>query len=257
MVLDGIVQRQRAALAARPPDVADLRRRLGALGPPRDFAAALLAAERPALIAEFKRRSPSRGVINATRTPAEAALAYQAGGAAAMSVLTSAEFDGSLTDLSEARAASSFPLLRKDFILEEVQLLEARVAGADCVLLVARVLTAAVLADLTRVAHDLGLQVLLEVHGEGEVEAALAAAPDLIGVNHRDLQTFEVDPHLFARVAPMLPPGLPMVAESGMATRADVLAAASAGAHAVLVGETLMRAPDPAAMARILLGAGV
>ena len=161
-----------------------------------------------------------------------------------------------LTPARQFQQAVRLPLLRKDFVVDPVQLLEARAFGADCVLLIARVLDSGQLSDLVDRARELSLQTLIEVHHEREVEGALAAAPDLLGVNHRNLETFEVDPSLFARVASLVPEATPMVAESGMSTRADVEAAAAAGARAVLVGEALMRAADPAAKVRELLGRG-
>lgn len=254
-VLDGIVARQRAALALPRPADYEAGLSTAARGRRcRDFRAALLAPRPPALIAECKKRSPSKGLLDGAYDPATRARAYQSGGAAAVSVLTSPDFDGSLADLDAVAAAVSIPILRKDFILEEVQVLEAAAHGADCILLIARILSEARVAELTAVAHGLGLQVLVEVHDENELDVALPAGPDLLGVNHRNLDTFEVDPGLFQRVAPRLPRGLPMVAESGMGTRQDVLAAGAAGAAAVLVGEALMRAPDPQAKVRELCG---
>jgi indole-3-glycerol phosphate synthase len=253
-VLDEIVGRVRAGLARRRPgDGLERLESMAAAAAPRDFRAAILAGPAPALIAECKRASPVRGRLEEGYDPARRARAYAAGGASAVSVLTNADFEGSLADLAAARAAVEVPLLRKDFVVDPVQLLEARAHGADCVLLIARILAPAELAALAREARRLGLQTLVEVHDESEVDAALAAGPDLLGVNHRNLATFDVDASLFARVAPMLPAGLPMVAESGLRDRADVLAAGASGARAVLVGETLMRAADPEAACRALL----
>jgi indole-3-glycerol phosphate synthase len=254
MVLDAILQRQRDALAAFPPDGAQLRDRIAALDDPLDFCGALLAGPNPALIAECKRSSPVKGVLQEDYDAARQARAYADGGASALSVLTSPEFDGRLEHLQQARAAVRLPLLRKDFILDPGQLLEARAYGADCVLLIARALGAALLGDMVDRARELSLQTLVEIHAESEVDGAVAAAPDLLGVNCRDLQTFEVDTAVVGRVAPLLPLGLPLVAESGISTREDVVAVGRAGARAVLVGETLMRAADPAAEARALLG---
>ncbi|HEV3231457.1 MAG TPA: indole-3-glycerol phosphate synthase TrpC, partial [Candidatus Dormibacteraeota bacterium] len=231
----------------------DLERRAAA-ATPRDFRAAILAGPEPALIAECKRTSPVRGRLEEAYDVARRARAYAAGGASALSILTNADFEGSLADLETARAAVDVPLLRKDFVLDPVQLLEARAGGADMVLLIVRILDAGTLRALCAEAHRIGLQVLIEIHAEAELEPALAAGPDLLGVNHRDLATFEVEPTLLGRIAPRLPPGLPMVAESGLRGGADVLAAHAAGARAVLVGETLMRAADPEAMVRQLLG---
>jgi indole-3-glycerol phosphate synthase len=256
-VLDRIVARQRLALGEPRPAAyeADLRA-AAARRRPRDFRAALLSRQRPALVAECKKRSPSRGLLDPAYDPAGRARAYERGGAAAISVLTNADFDGRLADLQAVASAVSLPVLRKEFILEEVQVLEAAAHGADCILLVARILPWTRVAELTQFAHGLGLQVLVEVHSEDELEVALPAGPDLLGVNHRNLETFEVDPGLVARIAPLLPAAIPMVAESGMTTREEVLAAAAAGATAVLVGEALMRAGDAEAKAAELCGRG-
>jgi len=257
VILDDIIERQRQALVANPPDEGRLLEAAAEAPAPHDFAAALNDGPTPALIGECKKRSPSRGLLDRDYDVVDRVRTYASAGASAISVLTSAEFAGTLADLDLARGATVIPLLRKDFIVESVQLLEARAHGADAVLLIARVLEPGLLADLAARARVLGLQTLVEVHDDSEVDAALAALPDMIGVNQRDLQTFEVKPDLFARVAAALPSRVPMVAESGFRTREDVLAAAAAGARAVLVGETLMTAEDPGAKARELLGAGV
>jgi indole-3-glycerol phosphate synthase len=255
-ILDGIVQRVRDQLAARPADPASLldaaRAHRG-----RDFAGAIMAGPRPALIAEFKRRSPSRGALAEDAAPADYCRAYAAAGASAISVLTNPDFGGSLHDLREARQAVDLPLLRKDFIVDVRQLLDAAAAGADCVLLVCRLVEPARLAELVEAAHGLHLQALVEVYQERELEPAIAARPDLLGVNSRDLGTFAVDSSKFARIAALVPPGLPLVAESGVTGREAAVAAAEAGARAVLVGEALMTAPDPGARARELVGATV
>jgi indole-3-glycerol phosphate synthase len=257
LILDEIVERQRQALALSPPDAERLRELAADAPAPRDFAAALNDGPEPALIAECKKRSPSRGLLDAAYDVAARARAYADAGASAISILTSADFEGRLEDLQQARAATEAPLLRKDFVIDPVQLLEARAYGADAVLLIARIVPPGLLAELAARARELALQTLVEIHDEAELELALAALPDMIAVNQRDLETFEVDPGLFARVAPALPDGVSMVAESGFKTRPEVLAAAAAGARAVLVGETLMRAADPAATVRELLGAAV
>ena len=256
MVLEAIVARQRQALddARGSRDEAGLAARAGRQQAPRDFRGAILAAPRPALVAECKRRSPVKGLLKEAYDPAAQAAAYARGGATAISVLTSPDFDGELAHLEAVRAAIDLPVLRKDFVLEPIQVLEARAAGADAILLIARVLDPGQLAELAGYARELGLQTLVEVHREAELDAALAAGPDLLGVNQRNLQTFDVDGGLFADIAPRLPSGLPMVAESGISDRAGLLAAGAAGAHAVLVGEALMRADDPEAAVRALLG---
>ena len=257
MILDEIVDRQRRALAENPPDQDRLREAAADAPVPRDFVASLLDGPDPALIAECKKSSPSRGLLDPDYDVAQRVRVYTEAGASAISVLTSADFEGSLADLDVARAATELPLLRKDFVIDPVQLLEARAHGADAVLLIARIVAPGLLAELASRARDWGLQTLIEIHDEAELEPAMVALPDMIGVNQRDLETFEVRPGLFARVAKALPGGLPMVAESGFKTRDDVLAAAAARARAVLVGETLMTAADPSATIRELLGAEV
>jgi indole-3-glycerol phosphate synthase len=257
VILDDIVDRQRQALVANPPDEGRLLEAAAEAPAAHDFVAALNDGPHPALIGECKKRSPSRGLLTRDYDVAARVRAYASAGASGISVLTSAEFDGTLADLDLARGATEVPLLRKDFIVDPVQLLQARAHGADAVLLIVRVLEAALLADLAARARALGLQTLVEVHDDSEVDAALGALPDMIGVNQRDLQTFDVNPDLFARVASALPSRVPLVAESGFKTREEVVAAAAAGARAVLVGETLMTAEDPGAKARELLGAVV
>ena len=257
MILDEIVDRQRSQLAANPPDEGRLHETAADASPVLDFVGTLKDGPEPALIAECKRRSPVRGLLDPSYDVAARARAYVEAGATAVSVLTNTDFDGELDDLDRARAAAGAPVLRKDFVIDPVQLLEARAHGADAVLLIARILEPGLLAQMTSHCRDLGIQTLVEVHHESELEAALAARPDMIGVNQRNLETFEVNQGLVARGAPQLPAGMPMIAESGFHTRDEVLAAAAAGARAVLVGEALMTAADPAAKIRELLGAGV
>jgi len=245
-----------AAAALRPRSV--LEAAAGAAGPVRGLRAAL---ERPVgapvrFIAEIKRASPSAGPIRPDADAAAIAREYAAAGAAAISVLTDRRFfDGRLEFLAEVRAAVDCPLLRKDFIVDPYQVVEARAAGADAVLLIVAALELEQLAELFAEATRLGMDALVEVHGEDEADRALAIGARLIGVNHRDLATFTIDMELTARLAPRLPPGVALVAESGIRTAADVQRLGEAGAHAVLVGETLMRAPSPgAALAALLAG---
>jgi indole-3-glycerol phosphate synthase len=222
--------------------------------PPRGFRAAL---SRPgmALIAEVKRRSPSKGAIRIDLDPAALAAAYQRGGAAAISVLTEPRhFAGSPEDLCAARAATRLPVLRKDFVTTAYQVWEARAWGADAVLLIVAALGRERLAALLAEAEAAGLDALVEVHTRAEAELAAAAGATLVGVNARDLATLTVDPGRLAAVRDALPRGATVVAESGINRRGDVLAAAAAGADAVLVGESLVRAADPAAFAAALLG---
>ena len=210
----------------------------------------------PRVIGEVKRRSPSRGDLRPDLDPAALAGAYAAGGAAAVSVLTEPRhFAGSPEDLRAVRAAVDLPVLRKDFVSTPYQVWESRAWGADAVLLIVAALDRAALAGLLGEAAAAGLDALVEVHTRAEVEAAAAAGATLIGVNARDLATLRVDPGRFAAVRTALPGRAILVAESGIRTPADVAAAAAAGADAVLVGETLVRARDPAAAVAELLAA--
>jgi indole-3-glycerol phosphate synthase len=226
------------------------------LPPTRDFAAAL---RRPAgapvrVLAEIKRASPSAGPIRPGADPAEIAAEYHAAGAAAISVLTDEQFfDGRLEFLQQVRDRVPMPLLRKDFIIDPFQVTEARAAGADAILLIVAALTAAQLADLLQAATLCQLHALVEVHDAREAEVALAAGASVLGVNHRDLKTFTIDMSLTETIAKRVPPSVVLVAESGIKTAADVRRLGDAGAHAVLVGETLMRAPSPGAALKELL----
>jgi indole-3-glycerol phosphate synthase len=225
-----------------------------ALPPPRDFRAAIARRGQLAVIAEFKRRSPSGGEIRPGADPAEIAAAYAQAGAAAMSVLTDARFFGATEgDLLRARGASGLPVLRKDFLLDERDVLEARLAGADAALLIVRLLDDDTLRALVAVARGIGLTPLVEAHTDRELERALAAGADVIGVNHRDLDTLAIDLGLSARARRQVGPDVVLVAESGIQTRADVARMREHGADAILVGEALMRARDPgAALAELL-----
>lgn len=257
-ILDAILRRKReevaAARAARPLDEVEARAR--AAGPIRPLAPALRRppGEPIRAIAEIKRASPSAGPIRPGADPAEVAREYASAGAAAISVLTDEQFfDGRLEFLAAVRAAVDLPLLRKDFIVEPYQVVEARAAGADGVLLIAAALAPRQLADLIVETARQQLDALVEVHSEAEADLAVACGARLIGVNHRDLATFTIDMGLTARLAPRLPADAVLVAESGIRTAADVRALADAGAHAILVGEALMRAPSPGtALAELL-----
>jgi indole-3-glycerol phosphate synthase len=221
---------------------------------PPSFAAAL---RRPdvAVIAEVKRRSPSRGEINADLLPGRQAAAYHAGGAAAISVLTEPwHFGGSGDDLVAARTAAPVPVLKKDFHLDAIQLLEARALGASAVLLIARSLEPSVLADLAAEATALGLEALIEVRTEAELELALSAGVALVGVNSRDLETLVLDFAVTERLLPLIPAGCVAIAESSVHGRTDVERAAGWGADAVLVGSVLSAAADPTAAVRALTG---
>jgi indole-3-glycerol phosphate synthase len=223
--------------------------------PTRGFRAALQSAPRPRIIAEIKRRSPSRGEIRARFDPAECAKAYTDGGAAAISVLTDERFfGGRLDQLQLVRAVAPVPLLRKDFVIEPYQVDEARVAGADAVLLIVAALTPTALYALRMRAVELGLDALVEVHDERELDAALGAGAQLVGINNRDLRNFSTDLAVTERLAPKVPGGVTLVAESGIFSTDDVRRLEAAGAHACLVGESLMREPDLCLALRRLRG---
>lgn len=254
-VLASIVEGVRADLAerrrARP--LAEVRRAAA-------HAPAALAAPAPEdfrLICEVKRASPSAGALAEIADPAAQAAAYAAGGAAAISVLTEARrFSGTLADLDAVRAAVDIPVLRKDFMVEEYQFYEARAHGADLVLLIAAALDDAQLAAFAALARDLGMAVLAEAHTPAEVERALAIAPDLMGINTRNLKDLSVDPARFGPLAALCPPGAPLVAESGVARAADVAGYARAGARLALVGEALVRSGEPARAVEEFTAAG-
>ncbi|GAA4697519.1 indole-3-glycerol phosphate synthase TrpC [Nocardioides nanhaiensis] len=246
-VLDEIVDGVRADLAHREAQVplADLRAALADVDPPRD-PMPHLRAPGSSVIAEVKRRSPSKGDLAEIADPAALAAEYAAGGAAAISVLTEERrFGGSLADLRAVRAAVDTPLLRKDFVVTEYQVVEARAAGADLVLLIAAALDDDLLRRLHDLAGELGLTVLLEVHDEAETERAVALGTELVGVNARNLKTLAVDPDTFGRLAPHVPDDRVLVAESGIAGPVDVKRFVAEGARAVLVGEALVRDGAP------------
>ncbi len=222
---------------------------------PRGFAAALKRCGL-SVIAEIKRRSPSAGAIRETVEPAAQARRYEAGGAAALSVLTEGpHFGGSLDDLRAARAAVALPVLRKDFILDAYQIHEAYAAGADAVLLIVRALSRGRLGELLRCCDALGLDALVEVHDAAEIDAALEAGARVIGVNNRDLTSFDVRLQRCLELAERIPAGVVRVAESGIATADDAARVRAAGYDAVLVGEALMRADDPAGLIAAMRGA--
>jgi indole-3-glycerol phosphate synthase len=207
------------------------------------------------VIAEVKRQSPSAGPIAEKLDPARHAAAYERGGARAISVLTDGPyFGGSLEDLRAVRASVGIPVLRKDFIIDPVQLFESRVAGASAVLLIARAVKPGELATLAGLARDLGLGTLIEVHRAVELDAALAARPDALGINSRDLETFQVDVHAVEALLREIPAGVTAVAESGLRSRADVERVAGWGADAVLVGTAVASAADPEVAVRGLAG---
>jgi len=253
-VLEAIVEATRATLPALKGRRSELERAAGRRPPPPSFSRAL-SGPSVALIAEVKRRSPSAGTINEALDPAQLARAYVSGGSAAISVLTNTRFfGGSLADLEAVVAAATVPVLRKDFILDEAQILEARAAGASAVLLIARILPQAALVRLLEFTVGLGLDALVETHNPVEVRRAVDAGAPIIGVNARDLDTFTIDTAAAWQLLAGLPAEFIAVAESGMASRAEVGLAAGAGANAVLIGSALASASDPAARARELSG---
>lgn len=259
-ILDTILatkQDEIAALRSRTR-IADLMAACVDLPPTRGFRAALTAVAGTALIAEVKKASPSKGIIRADFNPVAIAQAYHAGGAACLSVLTDTTyFQGDLTYLAAIREVVPLPLLRKDFLIDPAQIYEARVAGADAILLiVAAIPSPARLAELRHVAESLGMDVLVEVHDAQELDIAAESGATLLGVNNRDLKTFDVRLELAEELIPRFPAGAVAVAESGIFTPQDVARMAQAGARAILVGESLMRQPDVAAATRELLGAG-
>lgn len=255
--LDRIVARHREVAAADARPLAALRDEARHLPPIRGFREALVhRAHALGVISEVKRRSPSKGDLAADLDPAVLARAYESGGASCLSVLTDAEFfGGSAADLQRARAACSLPVLRKDFTVSERDVLDARIMGADCVLLIVAALDAGELSALVGVATDIGLDALVEIHDERELEVALTAGATLIGVNQRDLITFEVDHERAVRMATLIPDSVVRVAESGVRGADDAASLRQAGYDAVLVGESLVTAADPAAAIRAIVEA--
>ncbi len=259
-VLDRIVDATREDVARRRRDLplAELDHRLQARGPERPFHEALMHPG-VAVVAEFKRRSPSAGDIRPGSTVEEVVRAYEDAGAAALSVLTEERnFGGSLEDLRAARAASTLPILRKDFIIDPYQVVESAVAGADAILLIVAALDDAALTALHAQAAELDLDVLVEVHDDEELARALEAVdPDLIGINNRDLSDFSVDIERTFELLTDVPAGKTVISESGFHHPDQLGELERVGVDAVLVGESLMRAPDPGAALRALMGPGV
>ncbi|KFN51855.1 hypothetical protein N790_13715 [Arenimonas malthae CC-JY-1] len=259
-ILQTILRRKAEEVAGRSARVSlrELSARCDGAPATRGFAAALQAkvdAGLPAVIAEVKKASPSKGVIRPDFRPGEIAASYERGGAACLSVLTDVDFfQGADAYLQEARAACMLPVLRKDFIVDAYQVYEARVLGADCVLLIVAALGDAALAELSHLAMELGMDVLVEVHDIDELERALQVGAPLVGINNRSLRTFEVSLDTTLGLKPAVPADRLLVTESGIATRDDVARMRAAGVHAFLVGESFMRAPDPGAELARLFG---
>ena len=261
-MLDRILERKVQEIVERAGRVGirEMSRRAEAAPPPRDFLGALRARigrGEPAVIAEIKKASPSKGVLREDLDPAAVAAGYERGGAAALSVLTDRDFfQGSERNLELARATCSLPVLRKDFIIDPYQVYEARAIGADCILLIVAALGDAMLRELAGLAGHLGMDALVEVHDAEELERALALEVPLIGINNRDLRTFRTDIATTLELAPRVPDDRLVVTESGIHTREDVARLREAGVHAFLVGEAFMRADDPGARLAELFGTG-
>ena len=259
-ILTRIVADKREELAAAQlaHPFAEVDAAARAASPPRGFSAALrdkVAAGKPAVVAEIKKASPSKGVIRSSFEPAAIAAAYERAGAACLSVLTDAKyFQGSDDYLRAARAACSLPVLRKEFILDEYQVAQTRALGADALLLIVSALDDARLRDLHACARSYGLDVLVEVHDARELERALALPDALLGINNRNLRTFNVSLHTTIELLPRIPEGRMVVTESGILAQRDVAQMRRHGVHAFLVGEAFMRAPDPGAALTALFG---
>jgi indole-3-glycerol phosphate synthase len=257
--LSRIVAQKRAELAAVTADSAlweqRAEARIGGAAEARDFRAAL-QQRAPAVIAEIKKASPSKGVLSADFSPARIATAYRRGGAAALSVLTDRDFfQGSLADLETARATVPLPVLRKDFTIAASQIVEAAAHGADAILLIAAILTEREIRDFREAAARYRMAALVEVHSLPELEVAIAAGADLIGVNNRDLTTFQVSLDISLRLAEHMPAGVLRVSESGIHDARDIATLRAAGYSAFLVGEHLMKSGDPARALERLMGA--
>jgi len=251
-ILERIVAAKRAEVAAAKKKITDIKARAAAAPPVRDFLAAL-RAKQPAVIAEIKRASPSRGVLRADFDPAAIAKSYENAGAACMSVLTDMEFfQGAPEHLTQARSACGLPALRKDFLIDPYQVYEARALGADCVLLIVACLDDAQMRELESLAHKVGMAVLVEVHDAAELARALKLKTPLIGINNRNLRSFETRLETTIELLPRIPPGRLVITESGILSKADVERMRRHGVHSFLVGEAFMRAPDPGAELKTL-----
>ena len=253
-VLDSIIEGVREDLAARRGSMGALHERIDAQAPALD-AHSFLSRDEMNVIAEVKRSSPSKGNLAPISDPAALAEKYQEAGAAAVSVLTEQRrFGGSLADLDAVRSRIEIPVLRKDFMVDEYQFLEARAHGADIVLLIVAALSKSQLKDFYDLATELGMASLIEVHTQSELESAMDISPRIVGVNSRNLKTLEVSASVFEELIPTIPSSVIRVAESGISTRADVAQAQKAGATAILVGESLVKSGDPISAMRELLG---
>lgn len=253
-VLESIIEGVLEDVAAREIPIEELRAQLVAAPPVKDAFAALNRTEL-SLIAEVKRASPSKGALADIPDPVQLAHEYETGGAQVISVLTEGRrFKGSITDFLSVREGVAIPLLRKDFIVTEFQVIESRVIGADLLLLIVAGLSDSQLRDFYQIATELGMNVLVEVHDELEIERALRLSPKIIGINSRNLKTLEVDPTAFARLLPQIPADILRVAESGISSHQQVVEIAALGARAILVGETLVKSGNVQAGIKNLLG---
>jgi indole-3-glycerol phosphate synthase len=255
VILDDIAAYKRIEVESRKKDAAN-RYEAPTGTTTRDFAAALRRPEGalPRIIAEVKKASPSKGIIRPDFDHVGIAKSYAHSGAAAISVLTDEKFfQGHLDYLSECRASVSLPVIRKDFIIDESQIFEARIAGADAILLIVALLDVQTLRSFQAVAKGLGMASLVEVHDKDEMEKAIESGAEIIGINNRDLQTFKVDIGTTFRLVPLIPPGKTIVSESGISTSDDLKRLADANVDAALIGETFMRAPDPGEKLRELI----
>ncbi len=251
-ILERIVAAKRAEIASAKKRFPDVEAQARHASKVRDFVGAL-RSKRPAVIAEIKRASPSKGLLRENFDPAAIARSYEKAGAACMSVLTDAGFfQGSSAHLQQARAACALPTLRKDFLIDPYQAYEARAIGADCVLLIAACLEDRQMRELEALALELGMAVLVEVHDAAELERALALKTPLVGINNRNLRTFETRLETTLELLPLVPKDRIVITESGILSPADVARMRAAGVHTFLVGEAFMRAPDPGAALRKL-----
>lgn len=251
-----LIKQEEVALAKAQLSLEDLQERLRNHLAERSLRRALTKPGTIRLIAELKRKSPSRGMLRERFDPVNLAQTLQEAGASALSVLTDeAYFGGSLDFLRDAKQFTEIPVLRKDFIVDPYQVYEAAWYGADAVLLIVRILTEEELIACLQAADVAGLEALVEVHSEADLTIALRSGAAILGINHRDLKTFTIDPTLSARLVPRIPAGKVIVAESGVHTPADVARLQALGVHALLIGEALMTAPDPAAKVRELFAA--
>ena len=251
-ILDRILEVKRAEIAAAKARAPDVERKAKAAAAPRDFVGALRARD-PAVIAEIKKASPSRGVLREQFEPVAIARSYERAGAACLSVLTDERFfQGAAAHLAAAKGACSLPVLRKDFVVEPFQVWESRAMGADCILLIAACLAQDEMRELERLAHQLGMAVLVEVHDGAELDAALALETPLIGINNRNLKSFETKLETTLDLLPRVPRNRMVISESGILSADDVSRMRNAGIRTFLVGEAFMRAVDPGAALRSL-----